>query len=755
MRAALFGTYNRFHSANRIAAIAARAAGFELVEYHEPLWEETRDKDAAYFSIRSLAVLAGRWLAAAWRLARAWRRTGGAPVAIVGFNGQLDVLLLRVLGFRHGPRIVFAPLVSLTETLVEDRRVYEEGSWAARALEALDRLTCRAADVVVVDTEQHRRWFVRELGVDPSRLLVCHLGADPEVFLEVHDSTRAPRDGRERARPHREDATGEARPLEVLWFGQYLPLHGLDVVVDAVGRLAARDGFAGRYVFTFIGTGPQRARIEAGLRATRADVRFIDWVAYEDLPSRIAAADIVLGIFGSSQKAAMVIPNKVYEAAAVGAAIVTADTEAIREVFEGGREVVLCRADGLALADAIESLAEPVRGEALREELAKASRARMLQSFSTEALARSWSVALAGPDAPAGSAHHESLPRVGVAVLSFQDSVRTLECLHSIGGDGYPDLDVLVIDNGSVESERFALAEGIHGRIDAEVLRLERNIGFAAGCNLALDKLFARGCDHVLLLNSDARLAAGCIEALVRGSRARPGVGPVGPRVADGRPGQKPLSLGERYWAWALWAPRSLLRVRAVHQRPYRAGGITGCAILVSRALYQRIGGFDESLFAYYEEVDFCLRAREAGLWPLVVPEAQAGHRGARGFASGMTPLAAWLKARNLWLVGMRHARQDVSRDVFGAGYHCLVLASALGYLLRGRSDVARAMIAGMRAGKRRYVGFPPAPLFAASGYPASGLPADADGSGARSATGASIGAAAVRKNRGTGEAAR
>ena len=114
MRVAFFGTYNRQHSVSRIAVTAVKAAGYEIVEIHDALWERTRDKHAGYFSPLSLVRLGLAWLGSAWRLARVWRRTGGAPVAVVGFNGQLDVLLLRLLCPRFGPRIVFAPLVSLS-----------------------------------------------------------------------------------------------------------------------------------------------------------------------------------------------------------------------------------------------------------------------------------------------------------------------------------------------------------------------------------------------------------------------------------------------------------------------------------------------------------------------------------------------------------------------------------------------------------------------------------------------------------------
>lgn len=715
MRAAFFGTYNRRHTANRIAMTAVRATGWEVVEFHDALWERTRDKDASYFSPASLARLAIQWLGSASRLASAWRRSGGAPVAVVGFNGQLDVLLLRALAPRYGPRIVFAPLVSLTETLVEDRRVYAPDSAAARLLRALDRLTCLAADVVVVDTEAHRRYFAEVLGVDPSRLLVCHLGADPEVFL---DPALPPR-----------PVHPEGEPLEVLYFGQYLPLHGLAVICDAVGRLAMRDDVRGRLRFTFLGTGEGRLAAERNLRATRADVRFVDWVPYEDLAARIASADIVLGIFGASRKAKMVVPNKVYEAAAVGAAIVTADTPAIREVFEDGRELVLCEADGASLADAIARMADRELGATLRADLGASARKRMQEAFSAESLGRAWSVALRGPEALLPSSFEA---KVGVVVLCFQDAVRTLTCLHSVAGDGWENLDVLVVDNGSVFSERSVLAEGIDAMLEAgpvarackklnvEALFLERNLGYAGANNLAMRTLFGRGCDAVLLLNSDAVLAPRSIDAMIRAMRAQHNSGPLGPRVSAGRPGGRPTSLGERYTAALLWAPRSLLRVRSRRQRPYPVSGVTGCALLVPRALFEGIGGFDESLFAYYEEVDLCLRAREAGFVPTIVPGAEVGHEGSRGFAAGMTPLSAWLKSRNLALVGRRRVR-GAARVLFEAGQYLLLVASSVMYLLRGRRDVAFAMAAGLRAASSGSGGPPPEYLFAASGYAGSG----------------------------------
>ncbi|MBI5506240.1 MAG: glycosyltransferase [Deltaproteobacteria bacterium] len=710
MRAALFGTYNRSHSANRIVAAAVRAAGYEVVEIHEPLWERTRDKGDAYFRPAALIGHGLTWLRAAWRLAAVWRASGGAAVAVVGFNGQLDVLLLRLLTLRYGPRIVFAPLVSVTETLIEDRRVYGPGSVAARALRLLDWLCCRAADVTVVDTDEHRRYFIEELGVDPSRLMTCYLGADAAAFeLGVGPPGPGAAVSAPAAAPAVDPPAGVAgasmSPLEVLYFGQYLPLHGLDVIVDAVGRLAWREDL----VFTFIGTGPLRARIEAALRATRAKVRFVDWVPYETLAEVIARADIVLGIFGSSRKARMVIPNKLFEAALVGRAIVSADTPAVRELFEADRDLLLCQPEGRAVAEAIARLAGDAQ---LRRRLGTSARDLMRERFSQAALGRAWREALAGPEARRAAA-----ARVGVAVLAFNDAARTLACLHSLAGDPYPDRTVLVVDNGSVAAQRKALEEGMRGRIDAEVVTLPENLGYAGGNNEAMRRLFGTGCDYVLILNSDTLVGRGATAALVEAALGWRGAAPIGPRVCKGRPGAATASAGERYWRRVLWAPRSLMRVRRRRQRPYPVGGVVGCALLVSRSLFERLGGFDENLFAYYEEVELCLRARDAGFVPLVAPLAEVGHAADRGFVSGMTPLAAYLKARNLWLVGA--GRLGASGPaIFVAGYAALIAASAALYAIRGRTQVVQALLRGAREGRAGISGPPPPELFAASGYP-------------------------------------
>jgi len=329
--ACLFGTYARQHSANRLLRATLEAAGYVVVECHAPLWEQTRDKLPGFFGPLSLAGRALDYARALPRLLAGWRAVGrGARLLVVGFNGQLDLLVARRLARGRIP-VLFVPLVTVTETLVEDRQVYAPGSLGARFAHWLDSTTLGSADLVLADTEEHRAYMCDTFGVDPSRTRTLYLGAE-SLFYET---------------PPLEE--GPAR--SVLFYGQYVALHGACTIVDAARRLG------GRLEITLIGTGPDRPRVEAQARGI-PNVRFVDWVPYEQLPAWIGRADVCLGVFGASRKAAMVIPNKVYQAAAGGRPVVSADTPGVREVFQHGETIWLIpAADGARLAEAVFALA--------------------------------------------------------------------------------------------------------------------------------------------------------------------------------------------------------------------------------------------------------------------------------------------------------------------------------------------------------------------------------------------------------------
>jgi glycosyltransferase involved in cell wall biosynthesis len=167
----------------------------------------------------------------------------------------------------------------------------------------------------------------------------------------------------------------------VVYAGQYIPLHGLETVVDAAHRLRDREDI----VFDLVGRGQALPAIRERARALHLpNLRFSEtWLSPEGLAdAHLASADICLGIFGDQPKAQRVVPYKVYTALASGRPVITADTPAIRELLAPGAEVwTVPPADPEALATAILALAEQPH---LRRALARAGQAAWDARFAPE-----------------------------------------------------------------------------------------------------------------------------------------------------------------------------------------------------------------------------------------------------------------------------------------------------------------------------------------------------------------------------------
>jgi GT2 family glycosyltransferase len=288
--------------------------------------------------------------------------------------------------------------------------------------------------------------------------------------------------------------------------------------------------------------------------------------------------------------------------------------------------------------------------------------------------------------------------RVGIVVLNWHGGAHTLACVESARAQEYPWKFVVLVDNASSGTERETLRSRYAGEPDVRLCFLDENRGYAGGNNAGIHAALACGADLVLVLTQDATLTAGALAVLVETAAADARIGVVGPRVIDAQRPERVWSVGERVSVALLCVPRTLLRHRRVRRPCSEVSGVLGCAMLLSRRCLETIGAFDEAFFAYYEEVDFCLRARRHGFRIVCAPDAVATHDGMRGFRAGFAPLSAELKARNLVRLMRRWA---APRDwVLLLPTWLVLLAGSAGlYALRGRWDIVRALGRGVRAG--------------------------------------------------------
>lgn len=295
-----------------------RRVGVDVEEEHVSVWDGERNSwGAGPGRAARLAVAETRLLTR--------RRRRDFDAMIVGYPGHFDLPAARRLA--GGRPIVFNPLVSLADTLVSDRGRFRSGSLAARALEAVDRRAFRAATVVVADTDAQAQFFAALAGLD--EVPVCFVGAEDRLF--------------------RPGWTPPAR-FVALFIGKLIPLQGVETIL-AAARLAPEVDFR------IVGSG----QLDNLLVSRPANVEHVPWLDYELLPGAIRSSGCALGIFGTGAKARRVIPNKAFQALACGAPLITADTQAARELLTDGTSALLVPpGDPEALAGAVRRLAGDV-----------------------------------------------------------------------------------------------------------------------------------------------------------------------------------------------------------------------------------------------------------------------------------------------------------------------------------------------------------------------------------------------------------
>ena len=238
-------------------------------------------------------------------------------------------------------------------------------------------------------------------------------------------------------------------------------------------------------------------------------------------------------------------------------------------------------------------------------------------------------------------------PRVTAVIVSFNTREHLLRCVASLQAHVSLPIEVVVVDNGSDDGSAAAV-RAAHPA--ARVVENGANLGFAAACNRGLREARA---PYGLLLNSDAEVCSGTVEALARVLDERPEVGIVSPRTV-GPDGGPQLSFGPDLTPLAEWRQRRLViglrqgqaaavrEVTALSAREQEPAWVSAACLLARKAALDAVGGLDERFFLYEEDVDLCLRVRRAGWRILYMPAAVVMHH--LGKSMDMAPARARLE---------------------------------------------------------------------------------------------------------------
>jgi len=238
-------------------------------------------------------------------------------------------------------------------------------------------------------------------------------------------------------------------------------------------------------------------------------------------------------------------------------------------------------------------------------------------------------------------------PFVYSIILNTNRRQDTLECLASLRGNIYLHNHVLVLDNSSTDGSVPAIREAFP---EVEIITLEENRGYTGNNNVGIKIALKRGADWVFVLNEDTVLAPDCLDLLIEVGKRDSGIGIVGPMVYHhDEPGIIQSAGGVFVKDWESIHLGQNEVDEGQFSSPHTVDWISGCGILVRRAVIEQVGLLDERFFYYWEETDWCVRAAKAN-WRIVhVPQAKLWHKGVQRDYSP-SPNVTYYWARN-WLL--------------------------------------------------------------------------------------------------------
>ena len=259
------------------------------------------------------------------------------------------------------------------------------------------------------------------------------------------------------------------------------------------------------------------------------------------------------------------------------------------------------------------------------------------------------------------------ISKVAIVIVNYNGWRDTIECLESLRECSYPAFSIYIVDNASGDESVQKLIELRITNHELQIIQNGVNSGFAGGNNVGIKKALEDGAEYVLLLNNDTIVPPDFLTKLAEVAESDALIGVVGPKIyfadtttnnqrqtTNNPPLNSPLVKGgyggvERIWFGG--GKLNWLRTRGTHidldkvDNPYElsaksykledADYITGCCLLIKREVIDKIGLMPEDYFLYYEDVDWCLKAKHAGYRVVYVPAAHIWHKVSRSTRAG------------------------------------------------------------------------------------------------------------------------
>ncbi len=250
-------------------------------------------------------------------------------------------------------------------------------------------------------------------------------------------------------------------------------------------------------------------------------------------------------------------------------------------------------------------------------------------------------------------------PRIGIVLVHLNSYPDTSLCLTSLRSMTYPNAEVIVVDNGSIDGTGEKLKTEFP---EVTHIRSDENFGFSGGNNIGIEHGMKNGCEHILLLNNDTIVTSSFLEPLVERLLSEKNVAAVSGKIY--------------YYPASIRGKKNIIWYAGVFQKwhtGYHHIGVqeedkgqfetamkviyaSGCLMLMNGEVIKLIGGLAEEYFIYWEESDWCLRAKDQGYECWYEPKSVIDHNfRSAPFGRGETPFYMYMQMRNSFIFARRH----------------------------------------------------------------------------------------------------
>lgn len=213
----------------------------------------------------------------------------------------------------------------------------------------------------------------------------------------------------------------------------------------------------------------------------------------------------------------------------------------------------------------------------------------------------------------------ENCPKVFVVILNYNGKDVLKKCLLSVFKNDYPNFEIVLVDNNSTDGSLEAAKADFS---KAHFIKNGENLGYSAGNNVGIRFALERMAEYVLLLNNDVEVAKDFLSHLMNIAQQSQKIGILSPLIFHGITRQIWFSGGTISWLRMKSFNEKSVKTEDFYESPF----VTGCAMLVKKEVFKKIGLLDEDYFLYWEDADFSLRAGKAGFKKVVVTSSRVYH---------------------------------------------------------------------------------------------------------------------------------